>query len=636
MRKRLLFITLLCLHLLTFSQKSKLFYDDMGLQGRINYTGAWEDSTLPKSGKYELSWRSLHNNTLQTYKTSGVVNKNMLSGKWTWEQASWAYMIDAGKALEPAFNLKGEKHLWEASFSEGKAHGLWKFILDSIPSNASKKSGNLQITAGFDNGRMAGKFNFSDNRPSYNYSATGECDKYGFATGAWEFRYSNNGVQHIEKRKYDSGILTELSHLKITGKDTVKSIKNFEDVKEKLNALKNTKDLLAFNIGEHEFESDGFESDSKKLFLNYLDGYFLRGWDLPEFKARFSRKGPVFKKIQYPLSARETEYIALTKMHVDSLTAKLQKRARYQTLHLNRGRSVQLDAAIGFKELAFKKLRVIDSLLQLSQLPDFSYINRFEPRYLNWKNSINADSIVQPEYYPEDAFVFPLYNTCEQKGVFACLYDYVQLLDSAAAGHIAQMDLTYQKLQKEGELLALENLLGEKIQQLDSMYLSSKGTAAVVQKNWVKRFVRKKLQTYSNNDDYATNKLLGHDLSGKMDTLATWYKDWSLFDSMPANILDRYTVFEYNPYNGKHDIEIRKKRRFYNKIASQFWPWIMDRFNNAESWEEWVEIKKQIEQSYSYLIDFAQQDERAAKRIEKRIRKEKSPEKILKTILSHV
>src|SRR5690606_41436742 len=83
-------------------------------------------------------------------------------------------------------------------------------------------------------------------------------------------RRSSDLNQYLETRKYEAGILTELSITTIQGDDTSKSIQKFDDNIAKLDLLKNQTMNLNFKIGEREFESDGYEtvSDRKSTRLN--------------------------------------------------------------------------------------------------------------------------------------------------------------------------------------------------------------------------------------------------------------------------------------------------------------------------------------------------------------------------------
>ncbi|MBX3163823.1 MAG: hypothetical protein KF900_05035 [Bacteroidetes bacterium] len=619
------------------AQNTKLFYDDSGVQGIVKYSGVWQDTTLPNNGKFELSWRSFNDEKLNTYKASGNIKNHVPSGKWIWEQANWDYSIQPGKELKPELNLRGERKYWDAGFNNGKAQGLWKFGIDSLPlSSSNAKKERLQITANYENGALSGKFLIRSKLPQNSFSASGECNKQGAAQGTWVFENTTENFRQIERRTYENGILIELVSLNIQGSDTIKHQQKFEETTAKLNVLKSGGTAQNFEIGERTFTSDGYETEAKKKFLDYFEDNFLQGWDLPVFKANIVRQAPLFRKINYPISPSESQALTNLKALNDSLRAKTALRETYKNIRLNRGRSPELDVAIEFLDVVKRRVAITDSVIESTQQPLFTYINRFRENDLNLAPLLNSDSAVKSSFYKEAFVFFPHYKfRADNGGIFASLYNYLQELDSLGQVHFLEIDHSYQRLQKEGELLALENLMAERLTVLDSVYEKAEGLAETVHQNWASDYIRKQFQSYSNQDDFSKAKELAKSILGKMDTLLLWQKDWKKMDSFPIYLLDHYTVFEYNPYNGKHDIEIRIKRRFYNKVSSLVLPWATDDFISEKHWETFVIKKQQLEQAHSCLLLFAKQSDKPAKRFEKRVRKEKSPDKVFKLLVGH-
>jgi len=618
-----------------WSQKTKLFYDASGVQGSVMYTGLWQDSTLPQSGKYELKWRSQIDGKLNTYYASGNLKNATPNGKWLWEQGIWDYSIQPGKTLAPELNLRGERKSWDANFKDGKAQGAWKYTIDSLPSTAQSKKEYLQIISSYENGCLSGKITVRDTRPLSSFLATADCDKFGVARGIWSFEYLKNNVRFVETRKYDSGILIELSIFTIEGSDTLKSLQKFDENIEKLNLLKNGASALNFKIGDQDFESDGYETDSKLKFIEYFEGNFLKAWSLPIFKAQIERRGPIFRKIQYPISTQDNLMIARARKMSDSLHIKIQKRKAYTNIQLNRGRSVELDVAVEFLHLVERRVKSVDSLLSAAERPAFTYINRFSDKEMNLEATLNADTMVRSRFYKQAFVLFPFFKfDTQSEGLFGSLNNYLMELDALSGVHFMEMDYSYQRLQKEGELLAIENLLAQRLLVLDSVYAKCTGLAETIHKTWTTDYIRGKFQHYSNQDDYVLAKKLATDLLGKMDTLLLWHSDWAKIDSMSVLLKDQYTVFEYNPYNGKHDIEIRLKRRFYNKISTQVLPWVMADFSTEKVWENFVYKKKQLEEANAFLIRFAKENDKNAQRLEQKIKRENSTEKIVKILSS--
>jgi len=632
---KLFLISIVAFPFFVFAQKSKSFYDDFGLQGKVTYSGTWRDSSLPENGRYELSWRTLNSGNVKTYKASGNLNKGLLQGKWLWEEAAWTYSIQTGKTLTPDFKLSGLRYAWNASFKDGKAHGNWNFTLDSVPATEKFRTEKVQIQASYESALPIGKFTIFDSRTTNSFTATGECNKKGIAIGTWVFETVTGNNHIVETRKYEEGILTELISTTFTEVDTISQEIIWNDRKEMLEKIKKGKSPLPFCIGEANFQTDGSETPVKEIFVSYFDSLLLKKWNLSVFNASYEVSQPSFKKIQYPFTNEEKIALEQSVTMNKNILHESEWRLQYQNLELNRSRTVTLNKAVAYTEAIHAKALLLDSLLREAGSEFFTYQNRKNEFEKVWGALINSNNS-HTNSAGETTLVLPVFNVSKNtKGLLKELHEHTGQLQTLLIPHLNEIDVAYQKFQKEGELLKLENIISNKVHLLDSCYSKQSVTGEWVKMNWVNGYVRSLFKEYSNTEDFTMAKDKAKDIIRKSDTLILWHNHWKRIDSMAIYLKEYYTVFEYNPYNGKHDIEIRKKRKFYNKVNSVLWPWLIQELQKGESWFDWTSLKSSTEEVFVYLKHFANDDSKTSRKLEDKVKKEKSPEKILKILLNH-
>ncbi len=611
------------------AQNTQRFFDSFGLQGEVKSRGTWTDTLLPEKGNFELRWRELSAQYLKTFAAKGNLKNHAPNGNWLWEEGEWNYTIEPGKTLSPNFNTAGKRFLWEASFQNGKPQGLWKLNIDSVNSNMQIQKKGLQIQATFESGLIAGKFSISD--VENNFSLTGFCDNDGFATGIWIYQYRKDPSEEIikEERTYEQGLLLEI---KTTTKDGIEH-KNFELVKIQLAALKSAEENPGFRIGAHSFDNDGTPSTANEFKNHYFNNLFYSGFQLSSFPFSFERKGPFFKKIEYPISETETHLIAQTDSLIQLLSKEIEKRLSYRNLLINRGWSSELDLAIAFAKASLEKFQLIDSLQQRTQLPLFNYKNRFEQGVLHWVDLLNENKEAKGAFFDSLSINLPLADRDTASfEIFKIMHQLVLNIADELHTQLPIIDKSYNALHKEDELQQLEDVMSEKLALLDNIYQPLTGLGADIRQRWIAEYFRNQLQIYTQTADYETAKSLGNLLLEKMEIMIANASDWQLFDKVLWQWKEQYTQFAYNPYNGKYDIEIRLKKRFYNKAVATLHPWVIEKFYAADEWNSLVSHWNLSKELHQDMLDFAKQDDKSSARFEKRFRKEKSPERMAKML----
>lgn len=614
------------------TQNKKMFPDDFGNQGTIEFSGEYVDSLLPEKGKYSLKWRDKIKDTLITYFASGTLLDHSPQGAWRWEEAGWDYQIEPGKTITPDFYIQGIHSVWEGSFLEGQPNGLWRFGKGAPSVNPRSTKTPLRIQAEFKEGKFINSFSIQDHRNSKALiSIEGKCNDNGIAEGKWDFIFFDNGERIEESRTYDRGILIEI----ITTKNDISDTIDFHRYVFELETIKDSMNTVI--VGERDFASDGTYNKSQQLYKTYIHDEFLCGWSHPHFQYSVKRIAPIFKRLAYPLSNEEILNRTKTQLITESLKQKIDEHLHLGNVNIHRNRNKELDIAISYLEHAQQQLKIIDSLIECSFDPAFIYSERhhgsLKPIYL----SINQQSKVNGITYPEERGALPVLP--EKQDVFDIFLELKQFTENIEDTLASKMELIQSNfilLRREGELLILENQMAEKLTILDSIYRASEGFADHVHSYWINTFLKDKLQQYTETNEYETALNYGQKLLLKMYHLETWQGEWKMIDSLDAIVRNSYTQFGYNPYTGAYDIELPIKRRFTEAIITKLIPWLNKEMRAITEWDEFLASYQQLQLIKEYLIDFSSKKERADNRVERRIRKESDPEKMLRIFMNHM
>jgi hypothetical protein len=97
---------------------------------------------------------------------------------------------------------------------------------------------------------------------------------------------------------------------------------------------------------------------------------------------------------------------------------------------------------------------------------------------------------------------------------------------------------------------------------------------------------------------------------------------------MQLLLSNQYRYLAYNPYTGINDIEVRLKRRFLITVQTVLWPWLKTELTESADWYAFTENWQQQFRTFNFLMNFAYREDKQADRLQKRIRKEKKPERI--------
>ncbi|TVR37302.1 MAG: hypothetical protein EA392_13095 [Cryomorphaceae bacterium] len=609
------------------AQELKTFRDEKGVKGEIQFQGALPDSLLPANGPYELRWRDLSNDSLVTYSVRGKVKNHLPEGEWEWNEGHWSYDIRPGSGIQPEFGLSGYVKAWKGSFSKGFPDGKWLFTLDSLDESARQQDG-LSIECSFQAGKTAGRFRVNDKSHKSAFSLKGQCNEQGYAEGKWEYSYLLPGDKHrtTEERTYRNGLLT--SRKVVRGKET--EFYTNQHVAELLQAFDSGSDHPLFAIGEDDFSNDGQGGFPELMFDKYRRWASMAGWNHPEFHFEPGRKGPLFKRLSYPRKKSEQKALADTDSLSQFMQGQIAKRLDYRNLLINRGRTPSLDLAISYAEGSRRRLIVLDSLLELSRAHEFIYVNRYDSSMVKLLEKLNNPAFVEAQLHNVPPVVMPVATfSVDSIDLYQAFARFAGELARQLPVYLATIDKGHRDMMREAALVELSDELTQHQQQLEDAYRNTGETGTMVAERWVKEHLQSELQFFSRTDVYEQAIEVGVAVVTKMDSLLAWESQWNAFDSIPIRMKKAYTDYLYNPYTGERDVEVRLKKRFYHQMRDVLWPHMRHELHNAPDWDTFVERWNTYRETYRNVELFAQWDDRSATRLERRLRKEKSPEKII-------
>jgi len=633
MRRLVTFLVIFFSFISVWGQNVKSFTDLFGNQGEVRFSGTYSDTVLPKNGRYEIRWRDVDSTTLRTYLVRGNTKNHLPHGKWKWEQADWNYSVSPGNTIRPVFQTSGKRMIWEGEFVNGQAQGKWIFNMDSITADGKSNGVYVKMEMDLSKGKPVRNVVIENKIPGQNFTLKGLCNDKGIASDTWTYEYMNpKGIPVKELHVHRQGLLTEVQVFEGGNKKTRVFDRNVTFLKNKT-LYDSTNEI---RIGDARFEVDEYGGRASQLLHDHFNDYYLRGWKLGVFPFEFMRDVPIFKQLEYPIQDNEQVEIEKCRELVSSQLHQVQKHLGGNVI-IHRSRSAELDVLISYLQATEKRLLLIDSLLNVTDEHYFTYKNRYEQGVLNWIRLINANNVVKGEVYDSLELSLPTIKPLNNElAIFSEIHSFLKANEELLTSHYSIIDEAETLLKREGELKDLEDLMVEHFEQLQLVFSDAQGIASEINTKWVKGRAQYKLQEYAKTDDYNDALLLGNRFLTLMDSISSWNYRAGEFDSMLVVLQAQYTYLAYNPYTGDNDIEIKIKKRLFSNVTTNLWPYMRSQIDEETDWMKWGELYNRQFAVYHFLLKFATREDKQAKRLNKRFRKEKKPERLLKLILNHL
>lgn len=615
-----------------FSQVVTKVVDDRGVQGVIKSKMNFSDSLLPENGSIDVRWRDVNELGIKSYAIKGMTKNHLPTARWIWEEVNWNYSIHLGKEIYPEFETTGERLKWSGIFKDGKPDGKWFFVVDSVYSKVGKPKQLMRMNIQFEKGKPVGRFDMLNNCDEFTYSCKGGFNSDGEATGSWIHDYLNkNGTKIKEERKYHRGIIIEV-------------IRTENEVETKFQVEKNNHlisliigdSLIDFRIGDHLFKYDEFGGDMMNLLIEQFETYFFSAWVLEAVPFDFSRNFNMFKQLEFPLTSVESQAIETSRLIIEQQRKQIQS-CLQGNIFIHRTRNATLDLAISYLEATQNRLDIIDSLLLQAKEKLFTYKRRDVNNTLDWVELINNSALVKGEVYDSVELNLPLIQLdVAFQTVFVELEMNLRKMETELPFFVGLIEKSVQTIQREGELKDIEDDMVDRFKKMQTIYENQEGIGQQIYLKWVNGKAYEILQTYARSTDYSHALSLQQDLLTVMDTLFVWSESVNDFNNMIQQLNEQYRYFTYNPYTGENDLEIKVKKRFFTNVTTVLWPYIENEIANENEWEKFMFLWQRQFTLYHFLYDFSRRDDAQARRVSRRFKNEKKPEKLLKILMNLV
>lgn len=608
------------------AQKQDVFHDSLGVQGVVFYSGETSNNKLPKQGAYSIQWREINNELINTYLINGQLNNHLPQGSWLWQQGNWAYSINAAKTIQPTFSTNGTVAKWVAYFEKGIPERNWTYTLDSVDANGRVVENFIQIKISFKNGKPVGKFSVEDKRKPTNFKLTGNTNNEGAAIGDWLYTFSNNlGETTTEKHLYKNGLLQNVT---IYANDTIEI--NYKDNQDFFFQIEN--ESIVKIIGDLSFHQSEYASNSNNLWVNITQNYFQNGWQLHAFPFQFPLSIPSFKRLEYPLSKEELTQ----KSNIKNNSANIQNTINNYIkgeMFIERSRSSVMDLSISFLEQTQKRMHLLDSLMMRTELPTFTYKNRYQAGVLHYIEAINALSETKAKVYDTLSVFLPTIQPNDKNfQLFKELEAFTQTTQNSLNQHFEIIASESINIQHENERKELEEELIAKLKKLQEMFNFNSGIGAQIQQKWIDENLQQEIIRYAQKDDYQLAMSLGNQILLRIDTISLLHNRVAIFDSMPQRIFEEYHRMVYNPYTGKNDLQLTIRKRFLTTVLENLWPWLEQNIEKEQNWDNWKQLWEQQFSVYNFVMTFANRQDKQAQKLNKKARKETNPERLLKML----
>lgn len=620
-------------HEIAWTQKVTKIEDNFGTKGKIRHSSVLHDSLLPQSGILDIRWREFENKRIHTYQVNGQTKNHLPIGKWIWEEGSWDFNIGVGVNAQPAFQTTGIRNKWEGSFVDGLANGTWNYALDSVSNNGQSVSNLAKIQLNYNAGVPFGTVVLERNIHGNALKLKGNLDKNGIATGTWLLQYFQNGQRVQEERSYEKGLLRQIV-----------LIKNKND-RQIIPIERNLKYLAAQNLGTLErsvtigtmpFFEDEYSSKGSQLVNELLQQQYQSGWHLTAFPFKVNLNLPAYRRLSYPLTAAELKTINESKALITSQREAISKQLSGNIL-VNRSRSATVDTSVAYLQLQAQRLQILDSLFNRIESPAFIYKDRHGQALLSWAELLNKNINANGDVYDSFAVQLPIViNAQGEHGFFTSIANMLNQNERTLPLYLSTIEKAKQSQEREGELKALETKTIKRLERVQNLYASKSGIGATINKKWIKGDISQLMQRYANTNQYDTASTILNDINVYLDSLENWAPKTEAFDKMPKSIREQYTILVYNPYTGINDIEMVLKRRFLNKVLQELWPYMDREIQEVNDWQQWKSLWQQRFTIYGFMQNFISKEDRASQKIENKIRKERKPERMRKTILGNL
>lgn len=594
-------------------------------------------------------------NSVRQININGNYRQGLKNGNWAYDQNDYQLKIRRISGLNVEAVLNGYQRRLSAQYNDGIPSGTWEMTINEVV-DSRRRGKSAESSANFTDGLATGSFIYSDTSQSFHHKISGEFDHDGNFHGDWQLTYMKNGFNIVEDRCYENGFLLSLKSVDIETDSVLFDIA-FEEIVSKLDVIKSEADTN-FRISNSKFGilfDDGYAGNDDRIesqkdgneFLMMAIGYYsdttfvknlLPGFKTPQM-AYTRRFEYIYPKEEEFLVGQLSDKIKKLEHQYDSIL-------NSSALLVNRQKNDSLAFFYGYLEMGLDKIEIIENVVSQIKEGRFTY---------QFRDNLFKDGIVDlrdtdtVSYEYEDATKYKLVefsaDVSGPENLVANMYTYVEAIDKNAQKLIEYAQGALQTLKREENIAKMEEEILAKIDAVNFKYTGNfrfdpnLTNDAIIRRHPVNelqldvyrklgRTVRNQLmQEYSNIEDYNAKLDKGESIISLMSYMIYIFDDLKKIPKMSSSLDSAYTRYSPNPFFDR-DLESRIKPGIYQRGVELLLPNFIDEVKRSNSEEELAIAVGNVKKLYNRLIELSEQDDEEVRRMNARIRRETSVERI--------
>lgn len=535
---------------------------------------------------------------------SASYDKGKLNGEFIYTNYHVKYAVDSLSHDRLSSTARGIKKQLKGRFEQGRTQGIWEYTTSDYP-NTNAVSAKLTYDA---------RERIWEGREGIR-SFKGRTDREGYFMGDWHW---DTEAELSPKLTYDNGIL-----IKVSGVDSAISnhpVFDFLDLALRSGdsvAVGNWSPSFTWNLGLAE--TDTLISFQKEHIAHQLDGLLAHYRDAFELFRQTGINVPLIKgtkRFYYPLDPADSVKLTDLKSNMLAMDSVINSLIQQPVFELRKNSNEVLSELISKAE---------------SSLTQLAYLNAKTDYFLSEEARVVIAALL-PQIDGERYHTHRLYAKALQVQSAQRMY----FLERIKSRLLEKRD----KLREESAITDLEEEWTRKLKFIEQEYMPDSLSAIglkIFDQYVMQDFVRRSRK-------YASLTALAEQRAFLMEAVeyTDWYhhffktKQYLFLEEAPEKFTEAYTRMLYNPFTGQYDVKEVLKRRFLANVQTSLWPWVIDNTLNAPTegeFREWIRKSREIKKA---IQAFATMEQKEAKRIERRLRREKDMSEMTEILLEFV
>lgn len=623
----------------SFAQKTKRFEDKILLSNTDSAEVAYEyyeskGKRILHNNFYLQSKRVSHKDSIRFIKDvwKGMYENGMKTDTWEYQHQQHAITITGVDEFKVKIKLKSDLSTLKATYIKGLPNGAWSFTKDSYEGRV-KTSALTEASLQFTTGILTGAFTLKALQSRQPIEVQGNLNEKGYLDGQWMFIYKQDSVFIRERRVYEDGFLLELVRIQEGTSDTL-NVLSFDDVKEKLTALReDKKTTLSIHKEIHPILFDqGYSTNAQEVQLQfqanellkdvlreilYLDTAFLT------MKTRIIGTARFFNEI----SKDELAILQSLKTYPDSMIAVLGTIKNAKFFELNNQRSDSLAWSFDYLKLYKERIQRLQQLIDFINSESFTLV---DPLIFFTQN---ADFLVASDTLA--------YNYDGEKFTKVIQHETGSVNSVVALKERLKEDMTMLKLLVENVNTELDRVLkSEKLSRMETILLStleetkkifsdvteprSKEIVQIFGSHFLDSEFNKLKHVYTSSNDYAIKEQLVYEILNFLAELKPLPSQIETIYQTRDSIEVMYTQKKLDPYTFNM-VETKIKKKLHEKVVVELFEYLLNDLTREKQLQEVNRRVEEINQLQKRSMEFLTENTVA---LEKRIKPKATPEEM--------